>query len=214
MDLHSLISFCHFSVRLSVSQAVYCISVFVSKNGRSSSLPRKQLNWPPSTSQEQLSSSPCSQPCSRQSPEVFRAGCVSAHRTGVSCLAWPQTRVQCPKGVPSWVSKGSPSWPRAVLSDVLSWTPSHSPLPHCCPRSPGRAVCWRRHGQPGRVPEPGAGPALGSVALGRGTQQHLPWLPTCPGHSSVHLMCVPTQNQHRVHAQHSSLLNDCQSSPQ
>lgn len=46
VDFHSLISFCHFSVRLSVSQAVYCISVFVSKNGRSSSLPQKQLSFP------------------------------------------------------------------------------------------------------------------------------------------------------------------------
>lgn len=129
MNFHSfLISFCHFSVRLGVGQAVYCISVFVSKNGRSSSLPQKQLNWPLSTSQEHLCSS-CCQLCSRQSPAGFRAGWSSPPRAEVSCVP-RELRAGC-AGV-SLVSQGS----------SCSRVPSRVP-----PAVPGsqQGVCWPWH---------------------------------------------------------------------
>lgn len=174
MDFHSsLISFCHFSIRLSVSQAVCCISVFVSKNGRSSSLPRKQLNWPLSSSQEQLCS-PLLSLFPVPSCVLGRVG--SPHRTACSV----PRRSELPVPWVSLVAKGS-----------------------SCSRVPFSAVPVPQQGH-GLVAQ-GARLALGSVALGGDTQHPLPWLPTCPGHSSVRFLCISTQNQHHVHVQHSSL---------
>lgn len=98
VDSHSSISFCHFSGRLALSQAVYCISVFVSKSGRSSSLPQEQLKWFLCTRQEQLSSSPCCQPCSGRA--------LSCSPSGLGCPAQPGPRAG-PR-VPRLFRAGSP----------------------------------------------------------------------------------------------------------
>lgn len=93
----------------------------------------------------------------RQSPAGFRAAWGSPHSTGVSSLAWPQCRVQRPKGAQSWVCSGCPSRPRAVPADVSCARASLLSL------GPSRAVLAVAQGLP-----------LPSVPRGRGTPQRLP----------------------------------------
>lgn len=139
-------------------------------------VPQKQFNWSLSTSQEQLSSSrfPAgfqAEPCSVQSSMRFSP----QHWAVLLSLAPKQGAL--PEGAQSWVCQVAPSWPRAVLSEVLSFPPSHSPWPYCCAMQPQHRMCADGDTEPGWVPELGLG-LLWALCLTPGAPSSA--CPDCP----------------------------------
>lgn len=123
MDFHSSL----ISLSFQCKSGFYCISVFVSSNGRSSSLPEKQPEPGRSCSPVPVPAQPC-----RAQSSVW-----GSPTGGGSCLAWPRPGLSVPRvsraelAVPWVAQRCPPCVPNVSCARGL-----------CCPCTLQGGCCW------------------------------------------------------------------------